>query len=104
MKKYNRIESTDQIMFTPDGQVVIRDCAPSDGGPPETLTLAKLRIPDEKTCAKAARFLVKMTAKGFTAEPAKAEPGTVFLYEPGTEFMTIGPLNDFIANPITIPT
>lgn len=98
MKQYNRIESTDQIMFTPDGQVVIRDCAPADGGQPEYLTLSKLRVTDGKACAKVARFLLKITAKGFIAEPAKDEPGAAHIHEPGTEFMTVGSLNEFISS------
>jgi hypothetical protein len=98
MKQYNRIESTDQIMFTPDGQVVIRDCVPAAGGKPEYLTLAQLRVTDGKACAKVARFLVKITAAGFVAEPAKDEPGTVHTHEPKAVFMAIGSLNEFISS------
>jgi hypothetical protein len=43
-----------------------------------------------------------MTKGGFTAEVSKTEPGTVCLHEPGTEFFTIGSLNDFIANPLEL--
>ena len=101
-RKYQAIKDISQVTYTADCAIVIHGCKPAEGGPEETLQLAGVRVADGKVCLRAAKFLVTMTKGGFTAEVSKTEPGTVCLHEPGTEFFTIGSLNDFIANPLEL--